>query len=71
MSISPAPVGPPPPYEEHDFTWHPNSDVAAFLQEANANPSPQVPTSEEPGMFSEEDLIEERFFQERVGGEDA
>ncbi|KAG1769720.1 hypothetical protein EV702DRAFT_1202747 [Suillus placidus] len=69
VSASPAPLGPPPSYEEHDFA-HPDSDIASFLKAVNPDLSRLVPAFEELGIWNEEDLIEERFFRERIDGED-
>jgi hypothetical protein len=68
-SISLALVGLLPLYKEHDFTYS-KSNFAFFLQAANPNLSHLVPTFEALGMFSKEDLIEDRFFQERIDRED-
>ncbi|KAG1775022.1 hypothetical protein EV702DRAFT_1199622 [Suillus placidus] len=69
VSASPTPLGPPPSYEEHDFT-HPDSDIASFLKAVNHDLSRLVPAFEELGIWNKEDLIEERFFRERIDGED-
>ncbi|KAG2153201.1 hypothetical protein DEU56DRAFT_472313 [Suillus clintonianus] len=60
MSMPPAPVGPPPPYEEHDFA-HPgtteDSDIASFLKAVNPDLTHLVPAFEGLGISNEADLV--------------
>jgi hypothetical protein len=62
VSLPPTPGGPPPPYEDHDFT-QPDAaggddlTVENFLKTVNPDLSHLFPAFEELGISSEADLV--------------
>lgn len=60
VSMPPAPSGPPPPYEDHDFVQPDaagGNDVENFLKTVNPDLSHLFPAFEELGISSEADLV--------------